>query len=373
MKNPIPPWLPAVKGVAASIVLALAFQSGPLRRDQLAHLTGYNRSTLTTGLQALMRLGLVSYLGRLNGWQLTQAAWLPLAPAPAAGNPTHPPLETCQTHRETPAGLEDLRQASGLLTHQIAEMRQRFEDHLRLPGGPVEQPEIQGPWPVGRYRGDTAGRPSQMSKEVEIPTVRRAKREKGLGKPTHRRRRPPEALEKPPQPGPVAVKNRSLSRARAVVVNPLNQEFKSLKREVEISTTNSASVKPPHSPSAAQAGRKLPSRKPRQPVKPRSEPKKARNLAAGLDRGVVQALLGVGIMLNARTRLMAGLPHVTPDYVRGHYARLKTQGLADRTGLLVAILESGAAAPRVYPNGHLATCHCEECSRRYRYLLTGTS
>ncbi len=93
------------------------------------------------------------------------------------------------------------------------------------------------------------------------------------------------------------------------------------------------------------------------------------NLAEGLDPHVVRAFRSAGLMLTPRTRLLALRPYITPRYVRAHHAQLKADGKASHTGLLVAILESGIPAPELYPNGHLSTCTCDECDRRYRYRL----
>ncbi|MGE5223315.1 MAG: MarR family transcriptional regulator [Omnitrophica WOR_2 bacterium] len=77
---------------------------------------------------------------------------------------------------------------------------------------------------------------------------------------------------------------------------------------------------------------------------------------------VLAELVASGITLNKRTRSMAALPHITPEYIRAHRQQLKAQGKAGKTGLLITVLESGIPAPELNPTGHLKGCDCPECA-----------
>lgn len=64
-----------------------------------------------------------------------------------------------------------------------------------------------------------------------------------------------------------------------------------------------------------------------------------------VDPEVEAALRRAGIMLNARTRRMARMEHITPQYIRLHQQSLYlTRGIRS-PGLLVSILESGQPPP----------------------------
>lgn len=64
-----------------------------------------------------------------------------------------------------------------------------------------------------------------------------------------------------------------------------------------------------------------------------------------VDPQVEAALRQAGIMLNARTRRLARMQHVTPHYIRLHHQSLYlTRGIRS-PGLLVSILESGQPPP----------------------------
>ena len=80
---------------------------------------------------------------------------------------------------------------------------------------------------------------------------------------------------------------------------------------------------------------------------------KVKNLPVGeepatpepVDPEVEAALRYAGIMLNARTRRLARMEHVTPKYIRLHQQSLYlTRGIRS-PGLLVSILESGQPPP----------------------------
>ena len=81
--------------------------------------------------------------------------------------------------------------------------------------------------------------------------------------------------------------------------------------------------------------------------------RKGKNLPVGeepaspqpVDPEVEAALRRAGIMLNARTRRLARMEHVTPQYIRLHQQSLYlTRGIRS-PGLLVSILESGQPPP----------------------------
>jgi DNA-binding transcriptional regulator YhcF (GntR family) len=76
-----------------------------------------------------------------------------------------------------------------------------------------------------------------------------------------------------------------------------------------------------------------------------------------------KAFAAAGIHLNRRTRAMAALDHVTPDYVIAHHQSLVRRGLGDHTGLLIKILEDAQPAPPLNERGHPAGCSCRECQR----------
>lgn len=78
-----------------------------------------------------------------------------------------------------------------------------------------------------------------------------------------------------------------------------------------------------------------------------------------------------GIRVNPRTLRLAGLPHLTPEYVRAHHQELARRGLGRSTGLLIHLLEQGADAPALQENGHVENCTCPDCSRR-KYLAWET-
>jgi DNA-binding transcriptional ArsR family regulator len=83
-----------------------------------------------------------------------------------------------------------------------------------------------------------------------------------------------------------------------------------------------------------------------------------------LDPELRRAYAEAGLLLTPRTRQLATLPHVTPEYVRLHKRALAERGEAHKTGLLVRILEDGLPVPQVQQGGHLSGCTCPDCSRR---------
>lgn len=85
------------------------------------------------------------------------------------------------------------------------------------------------------------------------------------------------------------------------------------------------------------------------------------NGSGQIDPALKDAFDQSGLVLNARTRRLAALPHMTPEYVRAHHLLLAKAGKGDQTGLLITILESGLPAPRLNPFGHLDGCKCAEC------------
>lgn len=82
-----------------------------------------------------------------------------------------------------------------------------------------------------------------------------------------------------------------------------------------------------------------------------------------VDPATWAALMAAGVTPNRRTRRLAALPHVTPDYVTAHHLALQQAGKAHETGLLITILESGAPAPPLNELRHLETCSCPDCQR----------
>jgi hypothetical protein len=102
-----------------------------------------------------------------------------------------------------------------------------------------------------------------------------------------------------------------------------------------------------------------------------SSTSQARSGQGEVDPTIRQAFSEAGIFLNPRTHRLANMPHLTPEYVRAHLARLKADGLESRSGLLITILESGAPAPALNAAGHLEDCRCETC-RDLKYRLCWT-
>jgi hypothetical protein len=78
---------------------------------------------------------------------------------------------------------------------------------------------------------------------------------------------------------------------------------------------------------------------------------------------VWQELFAAGINRNPRTRALVSQPYITAEYVRAHRQNQEASGMSGPkwAGLLVTILESGAPAPELNPNGHLGDCMCLDC------------
>jgi hypothetical protein len=64
-----------------------------------------------------------------------------------------------------------------------------------------------------------------------------------------------------------------------------------------------------------------------------------------VDPQIEAALRSAGIMLNARTRLLARMEHITPEYIRAHHRHLYVTRKMRSPGLLVSILESAQPLP----------------------------
>jgi biotin operon repressor len=64
-----------------------------------------------------------------------------------------------------------------------------------------------------------------------------------------------------------------------------------------------------------------------------------------VDPLIEAALRSAGIMLNARTRLLARMEHITPEYIRAHHRHLYVTRNTRSPGLLVSILESAQPPP----------------------------
>jgi DNA-binding CsgD family transcriptional regulator len=60
---------------------------------------------------------------------------------------------------------------------------------------------------------------------------------------------------------------------------------------------------------------------------------------------IVAALRSSGIMMNKRTRALARMEHISPEYIRAHHKNLYLQKGLVSTGLLVSILESAQPMP----------------------------
>jgi hypothetical protein len=64
-----------------------------------------------------------------------------------------------------------------------------------------------------------------------------------------------------------------------------------------------------------------------------------------VDPQIEAALRSAGIMLNARTRQLARMQHITPEYIRAHQRHLYVTRNTRSPGLLVSILESAQPLP----------------------------
>jgi biotin operon repressor len=64
-----------------------------------------------------------------------------------------------------------------------------------------------------------------------------------------------------------------------------------------------------------------------------------------VDPQIEAALRKAGIMLNARTRALARMEHITPEYIRAHHHYLYVTRGTRSPGLLVSILESAQPLP----------------------------
>jgi biotin operon repressor len=65
-----------------------------------------------------------------------------------------------------------------------------------------------------------------------------------------------------------------------------------------------------------------------------------------VDPLIEAALRSAGIMLNNRTRALACMAHITPEYIRAHHRHLYVTRNKRSPGLLVSILESAQPAPK---------------------------
>ena len=65
-----------------------------------------------------------------------------------------------------------------------------------------------------------------------------------------------------------------------------------------------------------------------------------------VDPLIAAALRSAGIMLNNRTRALARMAHITPEYIRAHHQHLYVTRNNRSPGLLVSILESAQPAPK---------------------------
>ncbi|RPI32293.1 MAG: hypothetical protein EHM70_09300 [Chloroflexota bacterium] len=121
-------------------------------------------------------------------------------------------------------------------------------------------------------------------------------------------------------------------RVPAIIINDI-----SLNQESEVESTTIIAPPP------AQIERVLSNGSP----KPEKEP------VPEIDPELAAAFKAAGIVLNTRTRRLAQMSHVTPEYVRAHYDELKSRRKGDITGLLIVTLESGLPAPEPEPDPNM--------------------
>jgi hypothetical protein len=281
--------LNSLKGAASCMLWALVFSGKPLHRTDLVVATGYQRDTVTKGLQTLEALHLVERIAPYQGWRLTTR-------------------------------LEQL-DLSGLFedaSYGEAESSNEGEAQEDLDEG--EEDEF----------GEAVAPACSINSSGRAGNLPSCAENTGWGAKY--------------SPSPAESSRQEAKKSPSPV--------KSIIDVVEIQTPNSKRINQivRTSTTTEPAG---------------AEPL---NLAAGLDPRVLKAFRSAGLVLNPRTRALALMPHITPQYVSAHYAQLKASGNASHTGLLITLLEAGIPAPETYPNGHLKTCTCDVCSYRYRYL-----
>jgi hypothetical protein len=330
--------LNSLKGAAACILWALVFNGKPLRRTDLVIATGYQRNTITNGLQTLEALHLVERVARYQGWRLTtRLEQLDL-----------PGLFEDESYGEDESYDEDEAQQE-----EFAQDEDEFDeaDGLACPSHSSGREEISpspagipdwgvgyspsGAEPANRQAGSLPSQPADKAIEAKIsPSQAENSARRANYSPSQAGNAGREAKK---SPSPVNSVNG--------VIEIQTPESKDINQTERISSTTTG---------PAGAGS--------------SNPPAGVGLAAGLDPRVLKAFRSAGLVLNPRTRALALMPHITPQYVRAHYAQLKADGKASHTGLLITILEARIPAPETYPNGHLKTCTCDVCSYRYRYL-----
>ncbi len=296
--------LKSIKGAPASILWALAFHGKPMGRNHLVFATGYQRDTVTKGLQNLKALGLIEYGGRSQGWNLTslidqyELPGLFLGDSSEKGEVDEDIFEVCDEEADCTFSwlFDDKVEANKSPSRKVHSFR-------KADSSPLAQ---SGPKDKANKSPQESGDPLQEAKES-----------------------PQDAQTT----GCEAKKSPLAVNSVNAVVKPSPTDLKDLDQVKGISTTTT-------------------------------------DLTEGVDPRLLRAFRSAGLVLNPRTRSLALLPHITPDYVHAHYAKLKADGKASRTGLLITILESGIPAPETNPNGHTATCTCDMCHRHYHYHLS---
>jgi hypothetical protein len=336
------------KGLAACILLALVFNGNPLGRNDLIVATGYKKDAVEDSLQILEELHLVPRVSRYHGWCLAARV----------------------DQLALPGLFED--EQSRLLEGEEDDAEDDDEAYLTWPD-PVERRVEKPSSSESKYDRRAEKQPSVNDgyhKIAEKPTSCIQTRKRGSEKPASHGDAGYLPSEKPTSPGEIQGRrdkkpSSPVNSVNAVVeIYPQDPHPEKQVERISSSSAGKLACLPPGSvPGRGSTGQNASSSG--------SQPGGLRgsNLSDGQDPRLLRAFHSAGLMLTSRTRLLALKPYVTPGYVRAHYARLKANGMASHTGLLVVILESGIPAPELNPNGHLATCDCDECSRKYRYRL----
>ena len=73
----------------------------------------------------------------------------------------------------------------------------------------------------------------------------------------------------------------------------------------------------------------------------------------------LEAMRQLGIFDNPTTRSLAGLDHVTPEYIIAHVTQALGEGQS--LGLAIYRMHAGDPIPTTRRNGHGRACDCEPC------------
>jgi hypothetical protein len=323
--------LNSLKGAASCILWALVFSGKPMRRTDLVIATGYQRNTVTRGLQALEALHLVERVARYQGWRLTTR----LGQLDLPGLFEDESSDEDESFDEDESYDEDIAQED-----EFAEDEGEF-DQTDGPARPTH--------PFGRAEiSPSLSRLAGCEAKISPSRVEPAHRKAGYS-PSPPEDTGCEAKISPSQAGGAGLEVKKSPSPVNTVIDVIEIQTQDLK---DINQAERTSITITTEP--AEAGP--------------SNPTTGLGLADGLDPRVLKAFRSAGLVLNPRTRALALMPHITAHYVRAHFAQLKADGKASHTGLLITRLEARIPAPETYPNGHLKTCTCDVCSYRYRYL-----